>query len=264
MQTVYLKDGTQANLIAKTDNGYVVDPLEIYHDFGTKEEYTEPSGKVMMVDKVYEKAPIEVIEAEYKDVLNKVEAQEKLLAEKRDELRKAEFEISRIKNTKTDLNRYIINREELRNAKRLIVFKQHSLVPTILDGTKSVKFSINYEISQYKGEEKCWAYTIYSENRDYGWSSGDYFDPEYGILIDLTDEEIKKISLERLSKKPKDYFNENAILATSEEWLTPEYIEIKKSKRAKHDAAELENAQKELKYAQDKIDKLMQKEMVAS
>lgn len=264
MQTVFLKDGTQANLITKTDKGYVVDPLEIYTDYETKEKYTEPSGNVMMVDKVYDAAPLPVIQEEYKAILSKVEDQERVLEEKRQELRKVEYDINRIKNTKTDVSRYIINREELRNAKRLILFVRGQIIPRVLDGKKSHKFTVSYEISQYAGEERCWAYTLWSENRDNGWSSSDYFDEEYGIKVDLTDEEIKTLAHERLSKRKPSDFHEAHLMGCPDEWLTAAWIEIKKEKKDRFERIEIEKAEKELKNAQEKFDRLLKKELVVS
>lgn len=264
MQTIFLKDGTQANLITKTDKGYVVDPIEIYKDYDSKEEYAEPSGNVIMVDKVYDAAPLPVIQEEYKSILQKVEEQENILEEKRKEFRQLEYEISRIKNTKTDINRYIINREQLRNAKRLIVFADHQIVPRILDGKESHKFTVSYEISQYQNEERCWVAKLWSEARNSGWSGTDYFDAEYGIKVDLTDEEIKALALERLSKKVKGYFHDHSLLSCPDEWLTPDYIELKRQKKEWSDLAELTKAEKELKSAQEKYDRLSKRELAVS
>jgi exosome complex RNA-binding protein Csl4 len=264
MQTIFLKDGTQANLITKTDKGYVVDPLEIYTDYETKEEYTEPSGNVMMVDKVYDAAPLPVIQEEYKEILSKVEAQEKVLEEKRQELRKVEYDINRIKNTKTDVSRYIINREELRNAERLIVWPEGHILPRVLGGGKSHKFTVSYEISQYQSEERCWVYQLWSESKDSNWSGSEYFDAEYGIKVNLTDEEIKSVSLDRLSKKKANYFREHLIMQCPDEWLTPDYIQRKKEMNDRSERSELHKAQEELKKAQEKYDRLTQKELTVS
>src|ERR1700749_3035340 len=137
MSTVYLKDGAQANLITKTDNGFVVDRLMVYEDEG--EVFTEPSGRVEIVDKVYTKAPAEVINEEFKQIAEKVEEQEKALIEKRRELSQLEY---KIKNLTTDLGRCIINREELRLAKRLVLFEKDGIEPKIMDGLRSRKFTV--------------------------------------------------------------------------------------------------------------------------
>lgn len=249
MDIVYLKDGSQAKLIAKTDNVYIVDRLMVYEEEG--ETYTEPSGRVEIVDKVYNNEPVEKINEEFKLIASKVEEHEKVLREKRSELSSLEY---KIKNTKTDLSRYIVNREELRLAKRLVVFEKDSIEPKILDGLRSRKFTVSYEISQYAGEEKCWSYKLYSDDRDGRYSSSQYFDAEYGIMVDLTDEQIKEKTLERQIKRGIKGFNSYSICATSDEWLTPEFIAEKKRQKEADQKKALEKAEKCLKDAQADYD----------
>lgn len=253
MQTIFLKDGTQANLIAKTDKGYIVDPLEIYRDYESKEEYQEPSGNVKLVDKIYEVAPVAVIQEEYKAILEKVTEQEKFLAEKRHELRDVQNEIDRLSRTKTDLQKMIINREELKKAKRLTVWVKSSIAPRIMDIKNSLKLNISYSITQWEVEEKCWAYSAWSHNDDRWSSYSEYFDEKYGVKADLTDEEILFITHER---QRKTNFESYEIGRTHDKWLTPENIIIKGEYILKEKERNLVSAEKELIAIQDKITKL--------
>lgn len=255
MTTVFLKDGTQANLVASTDDGYVVDPIRIYQDEETGEEYTEPSGKVRVVDKVYAHAPVLAINEEFKQISLKVEEQEKLLREKRSELSQLEH---KIKNLTTDLSRYIINREELRLAKRLILFDKDGIAPKVLDGLRSRKFTVSYEISQYKGEEKCWSYHLWTEDRESGsWSNSTYFDPEYGIMVDLTDEQIKEKTFERQNKRGIKGFG--CIATTPDEWLCPEFLAEKKRLNEQSRLNAITRAEEELLKAKANYDRLVNK-----
>lgn len=257
MQTVYLKDGTQANLIAKIEKGFVVDPIKIYHDHEGEEEYNEPSGDVMMVEKVYETAPKELIQEEYKDILLKVEEQEKVLADKREEIRKLDREVANLKNTKTDTSRYIINREQLRTAKRLILWPTNSIAPRIMDGGSSHKFTVSYEISQYKNEERAWCYKLWEENKSNSWSSSEYFDEQYGIKTDLTDEQILHFTHQRISRFKKDFHSwENVLLRTDDSWLTPEYILLKSELKDKARQNALIKAKQEVEKAQAELVRL--------
>lgn len=254
METVFLEDGRQANLITKTDKGYVVDPISKYEDYESGEEYDEPSGNVLQVAKVFKVAPLDVINAEYKEVLDRISAQEDALAQKRQEFRDLEY---KIKNLTTDLSRYIINREELRLAKRLILFGKDCIAPKIMDGTKSRKFTVSYEISQYKEEERCWEYELWQENKESGsWSSSNYFDPEYGIMVDLTDEQIKEKTFERQNKRGIKGFYSNQIMGTGDEWLTTEFQVEKKRLIEKSKVDDLVKAEDELKKAQERYNKL--------
>lgn len=253
MELVYLEDGRQAKMIAKTDKGYVVDPLAVYQDYETEEEYAEPSGKVVQVAKVFKVAPVEVVNAEYKAILDKIAEAEQQVREKRNELSQLEYTV---KNTKTDIDRYIINREQLRLAKRLIAFDKNAIVPKVMGGDKSHKFTVSYEISQYKNEERCWVSSLWSENKDSTWSSSNYFDAEYGIMTDLTDDEIKAITFERQTKHGIKYFYENQIMHTGDEWLTPEFQAEKKRLIELNSTREFEKAKDELKKAQENYNKL--------
>lgn len=262
MQTVYLKDGTKAALIAKTEKGYVVDPIEVYRNWISEdeesEEYEEPSGNVKMVDAVYSIAPKEVVEGEYGEILKKVEEQEKILQEKISEVSKIKHELRQLEQTKTNTAKMIFNRNELVNAKRLIVWIRGKIAPRIMDKKNSLKLTVSYIISQYGSiEEKCWAYSAWSDNRDEErWSSySEYFDPEYGIKADLTDEEILQITHERQMKNSEKFDNWE-IERCDERWLTPQNIEKKYALIEKSNENALKNAEQELIKAQEKVDKL--------
>lgn len=256
MELVYLEDGRQANLIAKTEKGYVVAPLATYQDYETEEEYAEPSGKVLQVAKVFKEAPIDVVNAEYKAILDKITEAENQVREKRNELSQLEY---KIKNTATQVDRYIINREQLRLAQRLIVFKKDAIVPMVMGGDKSYKFTVSYEISQYQNEERCWVSSLWDEDRNSNWGSSQYFDAEYGIMTDLTDEQIKAVTFERQTKYGIKNFYENQIIHTGDEWLTPEFQAEKKRLIEFNKGAELRKATEELKKAQENYNRLANK-----
>lgn len=256
MEIVFLEDGRQARLIAKTDKGYVVDPMAVYRDYETEEEYTEETGNVIQVAKVFKVAPVEIVNAEFKAILDKITEQEDILREKRNELSQLEY---KIKNTVTQVDRYIINREHLRLAKRLVVFQKDAIAPMIMGGDKSYKFTVSYEISQYQNEERCWVSSLWNEDRNSNWGSSQYFDAEYGIMVDLTDEQIKEITFERQNKRGLKAFNENQIVHTVDEWLTPLFQDEKKRLIEFNKGAQLRYATEELKKAQENYDRLVNK-----
>lgn len=257
MEVVFLEDGRQANLIAKTEKGYVVDPLATYQDYETEEEYAEPSGKVLQVAKVFKVAPVDVVNAEYKSILDKVAEAEDQVRERRNELSELERKIN---NTKTNIDRYIINREQLRTAKRLIVFRKDAICPMVMDGSKSYEFTVSYKISQYKEEERCWVGELWDEDRSSRFNCTNYFDAEYGIMTDLTDEQIKEITFERQDKRGLKGFYENQIIHTGDEWLTPLFQAEKKRLIEFNKGSELRKATEELEKAQKQYDRLVNKE----
>lgn len=256
MKTIFLKDGRMADLVTKTDKGYLVDPYVTWNDYDGQQE-SAPSGNVELVGEIYDSAPVELIEEHYKKVLDKVNAQELIYEARQAELNKLNSAVVRLRAEKTNLERYIINREELRTAKRLILWAKDEIAPRIMDGTKSHKFTVSYQISQYAGKERVWCYELYSEEEE-GWSTySRYFDEKYGIKADLTDEEILALTIERIPRFKEDYHSwEHVLMRTPDEWLSPELIEEKKSLKEQERNAELEKAQKDLQAAQDRVDKL--------
>lgn len=255
MQTVFLKDGTKANLITKTDNGYVVDPLQVYHEYDTHEEYEEPSGSLLLVDKVYETAPKDVIEEDYRQLLQTVVGQEKALIEKRAELNRLKYEMSQLESAKTDLAKMYINRKELVDAKRLVIWIKGRIPPRIMDVKNNLKLVISYTISRYESQEQCWSYGLWSDYAsEKSWSSySEYYDPEYGIKTDLTDEEILKITYDRQEKNKYDLME---IGRTNEKWLTAANIIKRQEYIEKSNEIILRQAENELAEAQKKVNKL--------
>lgn len=262
MQTVYLKDGRMADLVTKTEKGYLVDPYIEWNDYEGQKE-SAPSGNVELVNEIFNTAPVELIEAEYKKVLDRVQEQEIIWLERQKELQKMTYEIGILRNQKTDLSRYIINREELRTAKRLVIWPTAEIAPRIMDGTASNKITVLYEISQYQNKEKCWCYKAYTDGpkSEGRWSDySQYFDEQYGIKVDLTDEEILALTHERIPRLKKDFYSwKQVLLRTDDKWLTPEFIDEKSTIREEERKSELQKVEKELQDAQKKLDKLMGK-----
>lgn len=262
METIYLKDGRMADVITKTDKGYLVDPYITWNDYGGDPD-SAPSGAIELVTEIFASAPVDFIEAEYKKVLDRVEEQQKAWSEKQTEFLKLDSDVSRLRKEKTNLERVIINREELRKAKRIIFWAESEIAPRILDGTSHDKLAITFEITQYKDEERAWCYRVsFKEDR---FDFSEKVDTTYGIKVDLTDEEVLALTLERLERFRKDKKDLRYYLQrTPDQWLSHECIEEKKSYKAKERKTELENAKKALEEIQKKIESLQSKELVMS
>lgn len=274
MQVVYLKDGRKCKLISKTDDGkYIVDPFAVYYTSTFEdcepahdqyEQFEMLSNQLVQVDKVYIKPPADVIEAECRELL-KTGAE---LQKQYDELNKEYTQLKRsyeqMKGYKTDLSRYIINREELKTAKRLIVWPKDRIEPRIMGGIDAVKIHLHYTIEKWPNQEKVWVYKGYTDQRYHedSWSSySEYFDEEYGIKCDLTDDEILAITHERQNKTGR--FGASDIVRTPNEWLTPENIERKKGFIDADKVLALQNAEQDLLKAQERLNKL-RNDMVVS
>lgn len=272
MSTVYLKDGSRATLVSKINDGFLVKRhlvCQKWNDDSEDEvEFIEESDQVEIVNEVFPKAPIDFIEAEYRRWLDKVSEQEKILSEIQKEKIALASEVLRLKNSKTDITRIIFNMEELRNAKRLTVFRRDRIEPHSIDPQNRLKLTISYEITSYGvGDQNCWVYNFYGDNNSGSWGSSDYYDPQYGIMPDLTDEQIKEITINRLLKKDiggKEGFSPWALTGCSDIWLTPEIIELKKKEMLKQSENDLKNAKAELEKHQKNVERLEAKILTVS
>lgn len=67
MRTVYLRNGTAAYLHEELPGGrYLVEPIYLYDDFAGENVSEGGTGEVQIVTEIYNKAPVELIDAEYK------------------------------------------------------------------------------------------------------------------------------------------------------------------------------------------------------
>jgi|GEM_PF-2232604 len=194
MNTVYLKNGQKAELVKEIEGQYLINPYEYYQGY-EGEDYEDLSGSLQLVDKVFKTAPIPVIDEEYKSTNEKIKLLRNTISEVSIELANAKRELELIKGTKTDVSKYIINRQEISNAKRITYFSDKGWMPQDWKPKSSWSTKISATIKIRTGEENFWAYKLYD---DYDTSS-DYIDHKYGFLIDKTDEEIEQITKERIT-----------------------------------------------------------------
>lgn len=254
---VYLKDGRMADLITKSDRGYLVDPYITWNDYQGQQE-SAPSGAVELVSEVFDTAPVELVDADYKKILAQYEKADQELQNNRKELVQLQAEVRKLQQTKTDLGKLIFNRSELREAKRIILFERDKIAPFIMDGdnVRARRINLSYQITYWESKESAWVYELSWGD---SWSNGVIYDSRYGLMFDLTDEEILNITHERQENKT---FQDWAIKATDSKWLTGAMIENKKSIIAKEKAAEIEKAKQNLKHAQEQLEKLAPKELI--
>jgi hypothetical protein len=256
MQIVYLKDGTKAKLITKADSGYIVDPLIICVPYDGDEgdnEVQELSGLIQQVDQVYDSPPRAAMHEEIKKLQSAADELGELVSQRTLEFNRVKYELEKIKKTVTDAGKMIINRQELKSAKRLVVWIKGRVAPRIMDDNNRLKLTISYTISQYSAEEKCWAYGCWDDS-DERWSSySEYFDPEYGIKTDLSDDEILSITHER---QMKNQFDSSELNRVDDKWLTPANIELKRAALVKINERALVIAEEELQKAQQKYNRL--------
>lgn len=240
--TKFLKDGREVIVVTKTTNGYIVDPLiEI-------EEHTESSGNLIEVIQVFDKAPVHVVEEEYKTFKERVDELKKehveLLANKNritSEIRELEKSFSRIREGIIDLN-------GLRKAKKVTFFENsHALPQTLQKSKHQWKISMSMKVMDQKAQ--FWVFNLYEND----WGGSRCVDPDYGFLLDKTDEEIEEITLERLIKKANSIDN-SLIGRLPEKYLvTDELLEIHREYHKKKEKEKNRDIERSLNDLRSKL-----------
>lgn len=254
MEKIYLKNGQEANLIKEIDGQYLVDPYEYYQGH-EGEEYNEPSGSLQIVDKVFKTAPLPVIDEEYKILTDKIQQARTESSKIQGEIYSAQKELDNIKKTTTDVSKYIINRKEISEAKRITYFSEKGWMPVDWTPKSSWGTKISASIKIRGGEETFWVYKLYD---DYDTSS-DNIDAKYGFLLDKTDEEIEQITKERISYYEGigvDKLSSYALCGVDDKYLS-DTLKEKKSIIIK-DKAESDRikTEKEIKELTEKLERL--------
>lgn len=249
MEIVYLKNGQQANLVKKVDGQFLVAPYYTYNSY-EGEEYSEAGTSLEMVTEVFKSPPLEKLHEEYKSVLERLEIAKKELSESQDLARQSNIKLRQTESQRTDLEKLIINRSDLRKAKTITIFPDKSFMPFSFPNTGYDGFKLSISLTVYNGEEQAWAYKLY---KDRGDNYGHYLDLKAGILCDLTEEEIERVTIERIASKPVDYFSNQRIEQIDDKYLTEELKKVKANKIAYEKETSINKLNKEIADAQEKL-----------
>ena len=247
---VFTTNGIKAHLIEETKSGkFIIDPLVCYYE--GDEEFLETSNKPMIVDRIFTKPPVEVIDEkikEKKDEFNKMSTQ-------LTELRKEKYAITReLEEKKTSLEKGIIDLSEIRDAKRITAFTSSHINPHDYN-FKKYGCKISTSICIRSGELRCWETKVYEDDDSYSGCSN-FVDPKYGFLIDKTDEEIIEIAKERASKKDWSDFE---IERAEDKYLPDELIEKKKEIKKRKRGIEVKKIHDKIEQLQSSLKEMEEK-----
>lgn len=223
MNIVYLSNGQACYLKEKIGNKFIVNKVFEYEDEDYGLQEVKDTNDIV-VDAVFDKPPVEKIDAEIKELQIKKNQTISEISELESKKRTIENEVAKITKTQISNSKFIINRTDILNAKTLALFVKDRPNPIQMSSNdksfRGLKLSLNIEIST--GIERSWGYQLYF---DYS-GSGDYLCEKYGILINPTQEEIDSTIRKRILEfKFSDYW----IKGVDDKYLTPELIEQKKS-----------------------------------
>jgi len=193
-EIVYLKDGSKANYESKLDDKkHLVSVWTTYYGYdGYEQEEYEDLGETIIVDEIFNKAPVQVVSKEIKKL---EDVREEIIKEVQ-QLNIDKRKLSNYISQNTKFRKHIINKKELMTAKSIAFFTQGSLEPTVLDkGLRGLKIGMN--ISIFDDGERAWGYKIYEDSSPYS----EYLqDPNEDIIINPTSEILEQKTIERINK----------------------------------------------------------------
>ncbi|MDD2284716.1 MAG: hypothetical protein PHU98_06395 [Mariniphaga sp.] len=237
----YLKNGAEVFYFGKySESQHMVRSIYV-DDCG--DEW--PDDNIILVSEVFDTPPKQKIDLEF------LEASEMLSAAKM-ELSKINTQLQSVKKEKTDLNRLIINREDILKAKRITVFIGDKLEPTDAK-IKTDNIRLSFEVGISNGKVNVWHAKIYD---DCNYSSGNFIDQKYGVMCDLTDEELLEITKKRILEIPKEKINVHHLITCHDKYLNPELIKRKKELMAEEQAKEIAKFEKIIYDYQVKLENL--------
>lgn len=253
MKTAFLRDGRKVSVNSELQGGFLVTPFLSATTWngedGEEQEYWEGLAKEpIFVDEIFATAPTEILDEQVILLESAIASKNHEIKEQENALRSLRYEIDAAKNEKTRVDKFIINRNEILQAKRICFFEKDRINP--IDSKKETKgMKLNFSIHICNGEISIWGYKVYDNDR---WDNGVSVDPKYGILIDLSDDELLSISKERSSGIMSDY----AISAASDTYLNETQLERKRELAKIKDESERKSLEAEIKKLTERLDKL--------
>jgi septal ring factor EnvC (AmiA/AmiB activator) len=242
-----MKNGEEAILVKKiSENEFLVNPMAMFYNDQTGEEYQGKSDVLKIVSEIFKKAPVPKINKEFADISEKVNKKTEELNILNKTLKEVTNEIHKIKYQLTDLKKFIINRKELKEAKRITVFEKGYIKPHTLSEKDKNHLKIQITIEVCDGEERAYFYNWYGDN----WSNSSTVDMNYGFIVDKTDEEIIEITKKRaVDIDVKDWELRNA----DNKYLTEDLILRKNKLLEDEEKKEIEKLKKEINIKKERL-----------
>lgn len=256
MKKAYLKDGQEVRLIETLgEKRFLVEGLVTFYHWEGEEE-TDWSGEERIVSEIFEKPPIEKVNEEYLSTLDKIQNKNEELKNITIELHQSKNEIRKMQEEKEGINKLVIDRSRLLTAKRITMFTKDGIIPIDMNEKSKKDLKISIELRVMNGEERRWGAKVYPDNC---YDSGNYIDPEYDFMYDLSDEEILEAAKDRASKKPIDYFSKYRLINADNKYLTSELTQIKNDYILSEEKKQKEKLSSEIEAAKNKLAELKKK-----
>ena len=215
MKKHYLANGQECFLKEKlSDNKFIVNRIFFEDDI----EFSDDLD--IVVDAVYVNAPTEVYDAKIVEIQNHIDKLQYDLIELLAKKTALQYEIGKIQLTNLAEKSFIVNRTEILNSKRLILFLKDKPMPIILDDTKTFKtLRIVLDLEVSTGYETKYHIYLHDANNDY-----DVLCEKYGLQVDKTDDEIDALIRKRLIQLT---FSIHLIIEVDDKYLAPFLLDKK-------------------------------------
>ena len=215
----YLSNGQSCYVQEQIGSKYIVRKIfEVDGDYGIE----EVEGDEVVVDKVFDKPPVEKIDAEIKE-LQKIKSDTlSEISELENRKRTLKREVDQITQTQISEQKFIVNRNDLLKAKSIVLFPKDSIMPMHRDVSNIYRseYKIYLQVSVGDGEVQSWGYKIEAGRE----GISHWLCPKNGLLIDPTQEEVDAVIMERAKSGT---FPDYVIKNTPDNYLTSEQLERK-------------------------------------
>lgn len=158
--------------------------------------------------------------------------------------------------TKVDRSNFIIDRTEILNAKRLVIFRDHQIMPLILKKNDTNDFDDLTILITMRAEKGIVEQKVIFNSNDPFSSWNQSFD-DHGLLIDPTDEEIDEIIRLRLDSGME--FGDYDIMTCPDKYLPPALLEWKRQLVAKDVEKGIKRTEEEIERLTEKLEELKSK-----
>lgn len=254
MEIAFLRDGRKVSVNSSVTGGFIVTPYYVATIWGSggdeEQEWEGLAKEPIFVDEIFASAPTEILDEQVVLLQSAISAKNHEINEQKKALQSLRYEIDCVKNEKTRLEKFIINRNEILQAKRICFFEEGQINP--IDSKKPAKdMKLSFSISIADGK-----ISISGHKLLYGdeWSGSYRIDSKQGILIDLTDDELLLIAKERAASITSDY----AIQMASDIYLSEIQSQRKNEILQKKKESTIEEKKKQLAVITAELAKLQE------
>ena len=244
MKKMYLRDGEEVIFHKEIDkDNFIIERLMVFYDYKGNED-SDTSGVKELVNEIFSKPPISKKNDELIIILDKITEKSKEYSALEKEVMLANNELRKIQEIVSNSSELIINRGQLKLAKKITFFEEGGYMPKTLnpDKHRDYRVSINFDISN--GKET----SFYQGLTDDGYNPTNRIDDSIGFILDASDDEIFEITRKRIANIEPEKIGDFVLNRIDDKFLTEGLLKRKKQFK-------MEDSKNKIKKIEDEIDK---------